>query len=147
MLFRSSVHHNAIPDPVGNLFNRSDSAQANDYQKTEGGTIRRVTDGGTEIDLGDDFNDNENKFVSDLTIYPNPLNDVGTISFNLKENAKTVAKIYNLTGSLVKSIDLGMLNKGEHKEQFNATDLSIGSYIVSIESGSERSVTKFIVTR
>ena len=53
-----SVHHNAIPDPVGNLFNRSDSAQANDYQKTEGGTIRRVTDGGTEIDLGDDFNEN-----------------------------------------------------------------------------------------
>jgi len=53
-----SVHHNAIPDPVGNLFNRSDSAQANDYQKTEGGTIRRVTDGGTEIDLGDNFNEN-----------------------------------------------------------------------------------------
>jgi len=52
-----SVHHNAIPDPVGNLFGRSDSAQANDYQKTEGGTIRRVTDGGTEIDLGDNFNE------------------------------------------------------------------------------------------
>ncbi len=53
-----SVHHNAIPDPVGSLFSRSDSAQANDYQKTEGGTIRRVTDGGTEIDLGDNFNEN-----------------------------------------------------------------------------------------
>ena len=53
-----SVHHNAIPDPIGNLYNNSDSAQANDYQKTEGGTVRRVTDGGTEIDLGDDFNEN-----------------------------------------------------------------------------------------
>ncbi len=53
-----SAHHNAIPDPLGNLYNRSDSAQANDYQKTEGGTIRRVTDGGTEIDLGDNFNEN-----------------------------------------------------------------------------------------
>jgi len=52
-----SVHHNAIPDTVQNIFGRSNSAQARDYQKTEGGTVRRVSDGGTEIDLGDNFNE------------------------------------------------------------------------------------------
>ena len=52
-----SVHHNAIPNTVQNLFGGSDSAQSGDYQKTEGGTVRRVTDGGTEIDLGETFNE------------------------------------------------------------------------------------------
>ena len=41
----NSVHHNAIPDPInGNI------DQVGDYQQIEGGTTRRVTDGGTEID-------------------------------------------------------------------------------------------------
>ncbi len=48
----NSVHHNAIPDPInGNI------DQVGDYQQIEGGTTRRVTDGGTEIDLGNTFNE------------------------------------------------------------------------------------------
>ena len=46
----NSVHHNAIPDPIN-----GDDNQVGDYQQIEGGTTRRVTDGGTEIDLGDTF--------------------------------------------------------------------------------------------
>jgi hypothetical protein len=49
----NSVHHNAIPDPI-----HSDTlppSQQQDYEQTQGGAVRRVTDGGTEIDLGDTF--------------------------------------------------------------------------------------------
>jgi|GEM_PF-635848 len=87
------------------------------------------------------------KFVSNLNVYPNPMNNVGNISFNLKNNSKTIAKIYSLTGKLVKAIDFGYLAKGEHNENFDASNFSIGSYIVSIESGNNRSIAKFIVTR
>ena len=48
-----STHHNAIPDPV-----HGDSlppSQQSDYQESEAGAVRRVTDGGTEIDLGETF--------------------------------------------------------------------------------------------
>jgi len=86
-------------------------------------------------------------FVSNLNVYPNPLNSSGTLSFNVKENVETTIKIYNLTGSLVKTINLGMTTKGEHKERFDASALSIGSYVISLESGSDRTVAKFIVTR
>ncbi|MCO6499753.1 MAG: T9SS type A sorting domain-containing protein [Vicingus serpentipes] len=86
------------------------------------------------------------KFVSNLNVYPNPLNNVGNISFNLKDNAKTIANIYNLTGKLVKTVDFGPLSKGEHNERFDASSLSIGTYILSVESGNNRSVAKFIVT-
>ena len=49
----NSTHHNAIPDPVfGDTFPES---QTQDYEQTSVGNIRRVTDGGTEIDLGKDF--------------------------------------------------------------------------------------------
>tara|TARA_B100000780_G_scaffold255275_1_gene203845 strand:- start:37 stop:1275 length:1239 start_codon:yes stop_codon:yes gene_type:complete len=50
-----STHHNGIPDPLSQ--NTSPESQRQDYQETEAGNIRRVTDGGTEINLGDTFNE------------------------------------------------------------------------------------------
>ena len=49
----NSVHHNAIPDPL--YTNTLPPSQQQDYEETQGGAVRRVTDGGTEIDLGDTF--------------------------------------------------------------------------------------------
>ncbi len=49
----NSVHHNAIPDPInGQVLPPS---QQQDYEETSTGAVRRVTDGGTDIDLGDTF--------------------------------------------------------------------------------------------
>ena len=51
----SSTHHNAIPNPIDNNDSIPESQQQ-DYQQTSTGNIRRVTDGGgTEIELGDTF--------------------------------------------------------------------------------------------
>ena len=49
----NSVHHNAIPDPI--LNDLLPPSQQQDYEQTEAGAVRRVTDGGTEIDLVDTF--------------------------------------------------------------------------------------------
>ncbi len=49
-----STHHNAIPNPINNNDTIPES-QTQDYQQTETGNVRRVTDGGTDIDLGDTF--------------------------------------------------------------------------------------------
>ncbi len=49
----SSTHHNAIPDPING--ESKPESQRQDYVETEAGNVRRVTDGGTEIDLGDTF--------------------------------------------------------------------------------------------
>ena len=54
----NSNHHNAIPDPINN--SNLPPSQQRDYQQTEAGTIRRVTDGGTEIDLGKTFKEKLN---------------------------------------------------------------------------------------
>lgn len=54
----NSTHHNAIPDPIFN--SNLPFSQQQDYQQTSGGTIRRVTDGGTEINLGKTFKEKIN---------------------------------------------------------------------------------------
>lgn len=86
-------------------------------------------------------------FASNLSVYPNPMNANGTLSFKINENVEATVKIFNLSGSLVKTINLGFTSQGEHKERFDASDLSVGSYILTLEAGSERKVAKFIVTR
>jgi hypothetical protein len=45
----NSQHHNAIPNGL------LKDSQSQDYEQTEAGDIRRITDGGTEIDLGKTF--------------------------------------------------------------------------------------------
>ena len=50
-----SQHHNAIPG-----FSTLSPSQQKDYQQTEVGSVRRVTDGGTEIKLGDTFKEQLN---------------------------------------------------------------------------------------
>jgi hypothetical protein len=54
----NSTHHNAIPDPI--LNSNLPPSQQQDYQQTSGGTVRRVTDGSTEIDLGKTFKEKIN---------------------------------------------------------------------------------------
>ena len=54
----NSNHHNAIPDPI--LNSSLPPSQQQDYQQTSGGTVRRVTDKGTEIDLGNTFKEKLN---------------------------------------------------------------------------------------
>tara|TARA_R100001224_G_C4018444_1_gene148511 strand:+ start:334 stop:1569 length:1236 start_codon:yes stop_codon:yes gene_type:complete len=49
----NSSHHNAVPDPING--NNVNNAQTGDYQQVSAGAVRRVTDGGTEIPLGDTF--------------------------------------------------------------------------------------------
>ena len=48
----NSIHHNAIPDPL-----RPNGPSIPDYQQIEGGLVRQVTDGSTDINLGNTFNE------------------------------------------------------------------------------------------
>ena len=64
-----STHHNAIPDPLYSETNPE--SQQQDYQQTEAGAVRRVSDGSTEIDLGNNFT--ERLSVRNLQPYPGDL--------------------------------------------------------------------------
>ena len=54
----NSNHHNALPNPLIN--DTLPESQKQDYQQTIAGAVRRVTDGSTEIDLGNTFIERSN---------------------------------------------------------------------------------------
>jgi hypothetical protein len=63
----NNPHHNALPNPRNSNLPPS---QQLDYQQIEGGLVRRVTDGSTEIDLNSPSNPSQNTFIEKSNIHP-----------------------------------------------------------------------------
>ena len=64
----NSPHHNAYPNPTKDKPLKSE--QKRDYQKTQSGAVRRVTDESTEILLNDPTNPTQQTFVEKSNISP-----------------------------------------------------------------------------
>lgn len=60
-------HHDAYPNLTENNNNQN---QNRDYQSTENGSVRRVTDGSTDINLNSPVNPSQNTFVEKADIHP-----------------------------------------------------------------------------
>ncbi len=86
-------------------------------------------------------------FNSGISVYPNPMNDFGTIAFNLAALTDVTISIFNLEGRLVKTIKSGKLNSGEQKIQISTDEFSKGTYLVSIDGSAVHATTKFVVVR
>jgi len=82
---------------------------------------------------------------SNFRIYPNPANDKVTVAFDLETSGKVEIDIYNLSGNLVKRVDLGTRPEGRHDAIINVANLSPGTYIMSLTIGNQRSSSKLIV--
>jgi hypothetical protein len=73
----NSIHHNGYPPFTNSVLPES---QQKDYQQIEGGSIRKVTDGSTELKLGNTFE--EKLDVKSLLPYPaHFLNEIFSILF------------------------------------------------------------------
>ena len=61
-------HHNAYPNPITST--TLPDSQQKDYQQTEAGSVRRVTDESTEIDLNSPINPSQATFVERINVHP-----------------------------------------------------------------------------
>ena len=77
--------------------------------------------------------------ISQFSVYPNPVNNVVTISNSANATIDAVT-VSDLNGRTVKSVKLN----GETSAQINISDLSAGVYMMNISS-DQGSVTKKIV--
>ena len=64
----NSPHHNAYPNPI--LTTDLPPSQQKDYQQTSAGSVRRVTDGSTEINLNSPINPSQQTFREQSNIHP-----------------------------------------------------------------------------
>jgi len=97
---------------------------------------------------GGDNGVGENSITSSnmkLSVYPNPVRNNANFNITLSENARVSYKIYDLSGRMVASSDLGFYVQGEHNVSFSTANLASGSYIISVQAGGNVSNTKFLV--
>jgi hypothetical protein len=88
----------------------------------------------------------EESGINELSIYPNPINNIATVSFNVEGMERTSIEVFNTIGQNVQSIDLGVVS-GNQLVKLNATDLSSGFYLINIKSGSKTVTTRVTVNK
>ncbi len=69
--------------------------------------------------------------------YPNPFNPSTKIDFILPRNSNVTLKVYDITGSEVKNLVDGEMEKGEHKVLFNGSSLASGIYFYKLTAFSK----------
>ena len=74
-----------------------------------------------QLGIPEDFELNQN--------YPNPFNPTTTLRFGLPEESHVVLKIYSILGKEVATVVNDMLSAGFHEYNFDASNLSTGTYI------------------
>ena len=79
--------------------------------------------------------------------YPNPFNPTTTIRYQLPKESKVVIKIYNILGSEVMELLNENKEPGIYEVEFNASNLSSGTYIYKISADNFISVKKMLLVK
>jgi hypothetical protein len=80
-------------------------------------------------------------------LYPNPAydQDMVTITFNLEQNQRVEARLYNLSGALIQQLSGRDLPAGPAELYIHLGTLAAGNYIVRLEGNAGFSKTKRLV--
>lgn len=79
--------------------------------------------------------------------YPNPFNPLTTISFYLPEATEVKLSVFNIVGQPVAELIYSSLAKGEHKIDWDATDIPSGMYIYQLEVGTKIMTRKMTLVK
>ena len=71
-----------------------------------------------------------------IAVYPNPVEGVANIEFNLSENSDVVVNVYDILGKMVSTQHLGTMVPGGHITNIDFSDMNSGVYVVSIKAGN-----------
>ncbi len=82
-------------------------------------------------------------YEMDLNIYPNPVSDILNLGFGINEDGAYII-IMDITGKQIMQFERPELVKGENRLSFDVSELSPGTYFLSVQSGENRSMKKFI---
>ncbi|MEM9050534.1 MAG: T9SS type A sorting domain-containing protein [Bacteroidota bacterium] len=83
-----------------------------------------------------------------LKVFPNPATDKASISFDLGQSADVELYIYSIDGRLIEAFQEQRVGAGANRQiEFDASDYSLGQYIVQLRVGDNWKSAKFVVTR
>ncbi len=79
--------------------------------------------------------------------FPNPFNPSTTISYSIPNKSNVVLKIYDILGNEVATLVNGVQNAGGHSVNFNAENLSSGTYIYRLSTENHIAARKLILLK
>jgi hypothetical protein len=79
--------------------------------------------------------------------YPNPFNPTTQIEYLLKKTSPIILKIYDISGSEIKTLVNQNQTAGKYSISFNASNLSSGIYIYMLQAGQFSQSRKMLLLR
>jgi hypothetical protein len=95
----------------------------------------------TTITVG--LKENHN-LISQINIFPNPANDLSTISYFLTESKTISIQLIDISGRLVKLLSESIETAGMHSQIIDVNTVASGVYFIKITSGGEKLSQKLI---
>ncbi len=75
--------------------------------------------------------------ISINSVVPNPARDVSTVQYQLPRSGNAELAVYDLNGRLVRTLAIGVLDKGEHTAVIDLDGLSSGRYYLRLTLGTD----------
>jgi hypothetical protein len=79
--------------------------------------------------------------------YPNPFNPSTTIAYSVPETQEVTLSVFNTNGQLVKTLVSGMVERGAHKVVFDASSLSSGVYVYTLQTANQTAMNKMVLVK
>jgi hypothetical protein len=79
--------------------------------------------------------------------WPNPFNNSTEISFAMNSSGQIDLSVYNLLGQRVRTLVNGFQIAGEHRLQFDASNLATGTYLLRLVISSQIQSTKILLLK
>lgn len=93
------------------------------------------------------FANQPKKDIQSIQVYPNPINEKGSLKFTLEQTSAVSIEFYDISGKKVKEIKKIFLDEGEHKIEFKVNELEEGIYVCKIKTNSWEKAKRIIITR
>jgi hypothetical protein len=90
---------------------------------------------------------NESLTHQEFSVVPNPIKDIATISFDLKQNSPVKLRIYNATGEKVFESAEQMYSIGKNQIIFESKNLNSGIYYFSLVIDGNQVTQKVIIAQ
>lgn len=81
--------------------------------------------------------------ISKVVLYPNPVVNELSIDFSATSSEMVKIEIYTINGQLVRSLTIET-SEGSNSERIDVSTLNNGNYLLRIEQGNSRVISRFI---
>jgi hypothetical protein len=88
-----------------------------------------------------------NSNFENVSLYPNPANNLLTVQFGLIQNGGVAAYVTDMVGQRMGEIYNGELNTGTHTLTLNASSYAAGVYFVTLKTADSEITQRFVVTK